>query len=85
MGVTSLGTPVAPGPVQDRLMQAVTDELNDKGFVIAQVDNEWTMKYYDKTGSQVRLIAANKKYPPIKPREELKIGGVIVAVIRKYR
>lgn len=54
-------------------------------IVIAQVDNEWTMKYYEKSGNQVRLIAANKKFPPIKPREELKIGGVIVAVIRKYK
>ncbi len=57
----------------------------NKDIVIAQVDNEWTMKYYEKSGGQVRLIAANKKYPPIKPREELKIGGIIVAVIRKYR
>jgi repressor LexA len=57
----------------------------NRDIVIAQVDNEWTMKYYDKTGSQVRLIAANKKYPPIKPQQELKIGGVVVAVIRKYR
>jgi SOS-response transcriptional repressor LexA len=45
----------------------------------------WTMKYYEKTGSQVTLRAANKKYKPIIPRDELKIGGVIVAVIRKYR
>ncbi|MBI4432383.1 MAG: repressor LexA [Candidatus Omnitrophica bacterium] len=54
-------------------------------IVIAEVDNEWTMKYYEKNGKEVRLVAANKKYPPIKPREELKIGGVIVAVIRKYK
>jgi NADH-quinone oxidoreductase subunit B len=48
MGVTSLGTPVAPGPVQDKLMQAVTDELNDKGFVIAQVDK---LVAWARTGS----------------------------------
>ena len=38
MGVTTLGTPVAPGPVQDKLLRSVTDELSDKGVVIAQVD-----------------------------------------------
>lgn len=57
----------------------------NKDIVIAQVDREWTMKYYEKIGKEITLIAANKKYPPIKPRQELVIGGVIVAVIRKYK
>ena len=56
-----------------------------RDIVIAQVDNDWTMKYYEKAGNNIRLIAANKKYPPIQPKQELKIGGVIVAVIRKYK
>ena len=56
-----------------------------RDIVIAQVDNEWTMKYYEKVGKEVSLVAANKKYPPIKPKEELNIGGVVVAVIRKYK
>jgi len=56
-----------------------------RDIVIAEVDNEWTMKYYEKNGKDVRLVAANKKYPPIRPIEELKIGGVIVAVVRKYK
>jgi len=33
----------------------------------------------------VRLIPANKKYSPIIPKRELVIGGVITAVIRKYK
>lgn len=57
----------------------------NRDIVIAQVDREWTMKYYEKTGTDILLVPANKKYPPIKPRQELVIGGVIVAVIRKYR
>ena len=56
-----------------------------RDIVIAQVDNDWTMKYYEKVGKEVSLVAANKKYPPIKPKEELNIGGVVVAVIRKYK
>jgi len=54
-------------------------------IVIAQVDEEWTMKYYEKQGKTVRLIPANAKYSPITPREELVIGGVITGVIRRYK
>jgi SOS regulatory protein LexA len=52
--------------------------------VIAEVDGEWTMKYFKKQGKQVILEAANPKYPIIRPKTELKIGGVVTAVIRKY-
>ena len=57
----------------------------DQDIVIAEVDGEWTMKFYEKRGNEVRLIAANEKYPPIVPRRELVIGGVVTAVIRKYK
>ncbi len=53
--------------------------------VIAEVDGEWTMKYFKKKKGQVFLEAANPKYPIIRPKTELKIGGVVTAVIRKYR
>ncbi len=53
-------------------------------IVIAEVDGEWTMKYFRKQGKQVVLEAANPKYPIIKPKAELKIGGIVTAVIRKY-
>lgn len=53
-------------------------------IVIAQIDGEWTMKYFFKNGKEVMLKAANKKYPPIIPKEELTIGGVVTACIRKY-
>lgn len=66
--------------------------LVDKGqapksgdIVIAEVDGEWTMKYLKKRGDSVTLIPANPKYQPIKPRKELKIAGVVTAVVRKYR
>jgi repressor LexA len=66
--------------------------LVDKGItpksgdiVVAQVDNEWTLKYFEKKGRAVYLRAANKKYPLIRPREELIIGGVVVANVRKYK
>ncbi len=53
--------------------------------VVAQVDGEWTMKYFTRTKSgAVVLESANPKYPPIRAREELKIAGIVSAVVRKY-
>ena len=66
--------------------------LVDKGeqpksgdIVIAEVDGEWTMKYLKKRGENVVLVPANPKYQLIKPKKELKIAGVVTAVVRKYR
>ncbi len=53
-------------------------------IVIAEVDHEWTMKYYEKQAGRIVLKPANKNYPLIKPSGELKIGGVVKGVIRKY-
>ena len=54
-------------------------------IVIAQVDDEWTLKYFEKKGKVVYLRPANKKYPLIKPKQELIIGGVVIANVRKYK
>ncbi len=54
-------------------------------IVIAEVDGEWTMKYLRKRGDSVTLMPANPKYKPIKPKNELKIAGVVTAVVRKYQ
>lgn len=54
-------------------------------IVIAQVDGEWTMKYLRKRGDTVTLVPANPAYQPIKPKNELKIAGVVTAVVRKYK
>ena len=54
-------------------------------IVIAEVDGEWTIKYFRKEGRNVILEAANPKYKTIKPKSEMRLGGVVSAVIRKYR
>jgi repressor LexA len=59
-------------------------EPHNGDIILAEVDGEWTMKYFRKEGGNVVLVAANPKYPPIHPRQELRVGGVITAVIRKY-
>lgn len=59
--------------------------FKDGDIVIAQVDGEWTLKYYRKNGSRVTLVAANRKYAPIVPERELVVAGVVTGVIRKYK
>jgi len=54
-------------------------------IVIAQVDGEWTLKYYLKDRKNgVRLEPANKKYSTIIPKQSLVIGGIVRAVVRRY-
>jgi SOS-response transcriptional repressor LexA len=53
--------------------------------VIAEVDGQWTMKYLRKRSGSVMLLPANPKYKPIKPKNELKVAGVVTAVVRKYK
>jgi len=60
-----------------------TPKPND--IVVAHVDNEWTLKYFGKDKKGIYLDPANRNYSRIRPMESLEIGGVIKAVIRKYR
>lgn len=53
-------------------------------IVIAQVDGEWTMKYFGKDDQGVYLDPANPQFSRIRPKQALSIGGIVKAVIRKY-
>ena len=66
--------------IVDRAKKAKNNDI-----VIAQVDGEWTMKYLRHTKEGYLLVAANDKYKPIKPKDELVIAGVVISVVRKYR
>ncbi len=59
-------------------------EPKNGDIVLAEVDGNWTMKYFYRNGKVVTLEAANPNYPTIIPREDLRIAGVITAVVRKY-
>lgn len=59
-----------------------TPRNND--IVVAQVDGEWTLKYYVRDRDGIRLDPANRKYPSIRPRSKLTVGGVVRAMVRKY-
>ena len=59
-------------------------EVKQGDIVVANVDGEWTLKYYRKQGRKVVLVPANKKYSNIYPEQSLEIAGVVISVIRKY-
>jgi len=62
-----------------------TADIKPGDIVVANIDGEWTIKYFRRKGRQVYLEPANKSYRTIVPREELKIDLVVRAVIRQYR
>jgi repressor LexA len=66
--------------IVDKGMSAKVDNI-----VVAEVDREFTLKYLKKDSKGYYLHAGNSKYPDFHPREELKIFGVVVGVIRKYQ
>ncbi len=81
-GDSMTGAGILPGDlvIVDRGQTAKSGDI-----VIAEVDGEWTMKFFKKSGDAVYLVPANPKYKPITPQHELKITGVVTAVVRKYQ
>ncbi|MEN9649421.1 MAG: LexA repressor [Candidatus Parcubacteria bacterium] len=67
----------------DLVIAEKTNKAKDGQIVIAEVDGEWTMKYFRQKGTKVWLQPANKKYSDIHPEHDLKISAVVKAVIRK--
>ena len=59
-------------------------EPKDGDIVIAQVDGDWTMKYFRKKGGVVYLEPANQKYHNIYPENDLKVAAIVKGVVRKY-
>ncbi|MEY4722770.1 MAG: LexA repressor [Candidatus Parcubacteria bacterium] len=53
-------------------------------IVVAEVDKEWTLKYFERRGGKVVLQPANKAFKTIVPQDELRVAGVVTAVVRKY-
>lgn len=68
----------------DMVLVEKTDKAKDGDIVIADVDGEFTMKYFRKDGNKVWLEPANKDFKNIYPVQYLRINAVVKAVIRKY-
>lgn len=68
----------------DMVLVEKTDKAKDGQIVIADVDGEFTMKYFRKNGDKVWLEPANKDFKNIYPVTYMTITAVVKAVIRKY-
>lgn len=54
-------------------------------FVVAIVDNEFTLKELDIERGKFILRPHNKGFPIIRPQGSLEIYGVMVGLVRRYR
>ncbi len=61
-------------------------EARDGSIVVATVDNEFTVKRLRRAGGDIRLEAANPRYPDIvfADEMELRVFGVVTAVIHRF-
>ena len=80
-GESMIDAGIIPG---DMVLVERGKDPKDGDIVVAEVDSEWTMKYFRKRGEMVWLEAANKKYKDIIPEEKLTIAAVVKALIRRY-
>lgn len=68
----------------DLVIAERSENAKDGEIVIAEVDGEFTMKYFKKQGNRVWLEPANKNFKPIYPTTDLKIRAIVKGVVRKY-
>jgi repressor LexA len=70
----------------DLLAVHTTREARNGQIVVARIDDEVTVKRFERNGSKVRLIAENPDFAPIEidlEQQELVIEGLSVGVIRR--
>ncbi len=58
-----------------------------KDVVVAEVDGEFTVKYFYKRNGSIKLQPANPTYPEItfKEGQSLRICGVVTSAIKRFR
>ncbi|NCS99940.1 LexA family transcriptional regulator [Candidatus Parcubacteria bacterium] len=61
-----------------------TQDVSVGDIVIAEINDEWTMKYLRNKNGKPYLEAANDQYPDIYPEGDLEIHAVVRSLVRKY-
>ena len=56
-------------------------------IVVAEIDNDFTVKYLHRRAGKVKLVAADPTFPDIVPKDgqTLAICGVVTGAIRMFR
>jgi len=60
-------------------------EPKENDIVVAHVDDQFTLKYFQTIDGKVCLVPGNKKYKIIYPNDSLSIQGVVISTVRRYR
>lgn len=68
----------------DMVLVEKTNNAKDGDIVIAEVDGEFTLKYFREKGNKKWLEPANKNFKPIYPTQSLNVVAKLKAVIRRY-
>jgi len=71
---------------QDLLAIRKADTARDNEIVVARIDDEVTVKRYQRHGASVSLIAENDDYSPIEvdlQTQSFAIEGIVVGLIRQ--
>lgn len=61
-----------------------THQFKPGNIVIAEVDGDWTMKYFAKKDGKEYLQAANPDFTDIYPKEYMTVHAKVVGVVRRY-
>ena len=83
-GTSMLEAGIADGDILivNRALQAVHGDI-----VVAEVDNDFTVKYLHRRNGRMKLVAADPTFPDIVPKEgqTVVICGVVTGAVKKFR
>lgn len=83
-GESMIEAHICPG---DQILIRPQETAANGDIVVAMIEDEATVKRFEKKGDRLRLLPENAKMDPIviKNPRELKIVGIVVGLIRRYR
>lgn len=84
-GTSMVGAGISDGDILivNRALTALHGDI-----VVAEVDNDFTVKYLHQRGGRIRLRAADATFPDIvfeRDGQQLVIVGVVTATIKRHR
>ena len=83
-GESMIEAHICPG---DQILVRPQETAANGDIVVAMIEDEATVKRFERKGDKLRLLPENAKMDPIVIRnpKELKIVGIVVGLIRRYR
>jgi SOS regulatory protein LexA len=81
-GDSMIDAGILPG---DTVVVEKRGSANVGDIVVAILDNEFTLKRFEREKGRIVLRPENKAYPVIRPKGDVEIFGVVVGQFRKYR